>query len=49
MKRNGVAPAMREALKVVPAFENVVFAVYDTREPPVVFETFKRVFDADKQ
>ena len=39
-----VAPAFKEALKVVPTFENVCFAVWDNREPPVVFECFKKVF-----
>ena len=39
-----VAIIFDDALKNVPAFENVCFAVYDTRTPPVVFEKFKEVF-----
>lgn len=41
-----VAEAFALALEKVPAFEHVCFAVYDTREPPVLFETFKEKFDA---
>jgi uncharacterized protein (TIGR02452 family) len=37
-----VAEAFLEALDTVPAFEHVCFAVYDTREPPVLYETFKQ-------
>jgi uncharacterized protein (TIGR02452 family) len=29
-----------------PFFENVCFAVYDTRQPPVLFETFKEVIES---
>lgn len=39
---NMVANAFLKALKLTPVFETVSFAVYDTREPPVVFETFKK-------
>lgn len=41
-----VASAFMEALATVPAFEHVCFAVYDTREPPVLYETFKEVCNA---
>jgi uncharacterized protein (TIGR02452 family) len=40
-----VAEAFMYALGVVPTFERVVFAVYDQREPPVVYETFKEVIE----
>lgn len=36
-----VASAFIDALEAVPAFEHVSFAVYDTREPPVLYESFK--------
>jgi uncharacterized protein (TIGR02452 family) len=39
-----VAELFKSALIVLPAFEHVTFAVYDTREPPVVYETFKQIF-----
>ena len=39
-----VGTAFTEALSMVPAFEHVCFAVYDTREPPVLFDTFKLLF-----
>ena len=39
-----VAEAFKLALEKVPTFEHVTFAVYDTREPPVLYETFKEVF-----
>jgi uncharacterized protein (TIGR02452 family) len=38
-----VAEAFMYALGVVPTFERVVFAVYDQREPPVVYETFREI------
>jgi uncharacterized protein (TIGR02452 family) len=40
---NIVANAFMMALEVVPAFESVCFAVYDTRTPPHIYETFKKV------
>jgi uncharacterized protein (TIGR02452 family) len=40
-----VAKAFKEALTKVPAFEHVCFAVYDTRQPPHLFDTFKEVFN----
>ena len=39
-----VASAFAEALSKVPYFEHVCFAVYDTRQPPVLFEAFKDYF-----
>jgi|SRR5579885_138354 len=39
-----VAEAFQLALQKIPAFEHVTFAVYDTREPPVLYETFKEVY-----
>jgi uncharacterized protein (TIGR02452 family) len=39
-----VAVAFMTALTKVPYFEHVCFAVYDTRQPAVLFETFKEVF-----
>lgn len=39
-----VANSFKEALMLVPAFEHVCFAVYDTRTPPVLFDTFKEIF-----
>lgn len=39
-----VASAFHEALRKVPAFKHVCFAVYDVREPPVVYESFKEIF-----
>lgn len=38
-----VSEAFMLALTKVPYFEHVTFAVYDTREPFVLFETFKEV------
>lgn len=40
---NMVATAFAEALEEVPVFEHVCFAVYDTREPPVLLQAFQRV------
>lgn len=40
-----VAEAFKLALEKVPAFESVCFAVYDTRVPPHLYDTFKQVFD----
>ena len=37
-----VTQAFIHALRAVPQFNHVCFAVYDTREPPVLFETFQR-------
>lgn len=37
-----VAQAFLFALRKVPSFQHVAFAVYDTREPPVLYETFQR-------
>lgn len=39
-----VANIFMAALKTIPAFEHVCFAVYDTRTPPHVYDTFKQVF-----
>jgi uncharacterized protein (TIGR02452 family) len=39
-----VSKAFAYALKQVPAFEHVCFAVYDTREPQILFETFQKTF-----
>jgi uncharacterized protein (TIGR02452 family) len=39
-----VAEAFKLAMQKVPTFEHICFAVYDTREPPVLFETFKAAF-----
>lgn len=38
-----VAEVFKLALEKVPAFEHVCFATYDERQPPVVFDTFRRV------
>ena len=38
-----VAEAFMLALSKVPYFEHVTFAVYDTREPFTLFETFKEI------
>lgn len=38
-----VAEIFMDLLKQIPVFEHVCFAVYDTREPPVLYETFKEV------
>jgi uncharacterized protein (TIGR02452 family) len=40
---NQVTAAFEMALDKVP-FEHVCFAVYDTRQPPVLFETFRDYF-----
>lgn len=40
-----VATVFAEALKEYSYFQHICFAVYDTREPPHVFETFKKVFE----
>jgi uncharacterized protein (TIGR02452 family) len=39
-----VSKAFREALKRVPAFKRVVFAIYDTRKGQPVLKTFKKEF-----
>lgn len=39
-----IADAFALALEKVPTFEHVCFAVYDTREPPVLYEAFKKTF-----
>lgn len=39
-----VASAFKEALNKVPAFEHICFAVYDNRQPPILYETFKQTF-----
>jgi len=39
-----VAEVFKFAMAKIPVFEHVCFAVYDTREPPVLHETFKEVF-----
>ena len=41
---NLVTAAFEIALDKVPYFEHVCFAVYDTRQPPVLFETFRDYF-----
>lgn len=38
-----VAQTFMDLLKEIPVFEHVCFAVYDTREPPVLYETFKEI------
>ncbi len=40
-----VANVFKVALEQVPSFENVYFAVYDTRTPPVLYETFRKVYE----
>lgn len=40
-----VSAAFHEALRRVPVFDHVTFAVYDTRTPPHLYETFKEIFD----
>jgi len=42
-----VAVIFLDALQNVPAFEHVCFAVYDTRTPPVIFDTFKKVLESE--
>lgn len=39
-----VAAAFHEALRRVPVFEHVTFAVYDTRTPPHLFDMFTEIF-----
>jgi uncharacterized protein (TIGR02452 family) len=39
-----VADVFKSALLHVPYFEHVTFAVYDTREPPVIYETFSEIY-----
>lgn len=39
-----VSKAFQYALKQIPAFEHITFAVYDTREPPHLFNTFQETF-----
>lgn len=39
-----IAEVFNLALAKIPAFDHVTFAVYDTREPPVLYETFKEVY-----
>ena len=39
-----VAYAFELALLIVPSFEHVCFAVYDRRDPPVVYNGFKKFF-----
>lgn len=41
---NLIANMFKAGLMVTPAFEHVCFAVYDTREPTILFDTFKQVF-----
>ena len=38
-----IADEFKKMINKVYAFEHVCFAVYDTREPPVLFESFKKV------
>lgn len=38
-----VAMSFLEALMQVGDFEHICFAVYDTREPPVIYDAFKKV------
>ncbi len=40
-----MASAFSAALKLVPAFEHVCFAVYDTRTPPHLFDAFRKAFN----
>lgn len=39
-----VADAFKTALLTVPAFEHVCFAVWDTRTPPHIYNTFRETF-----
>jgi uncharacterized protein (TIGR02452 family) len=40
-----IAQTFKDMLEDVPKeFEHVTFAVYDTRQPTVLFDTFKKVF-----
>jgi uncharacterized protein (TIGR02452 family) len=41
-----IAEAFSEALKQVQEFDRVVFAVWDTRTPPAIYEAFRQVFGA---
>jgi uncharacterized protein (TIGR02452 family) len=38
-----VSEVFKLALEKIPAFEHVCFATYDDRDPPIVFETFKKI------
>lgn len=38
-----MADVFANLLKEIPVFEHICFAVYDTREPPVLYETFKEI------
>lgn len=40
-----VANVFKVALEQVPAFEHVCFAIYDTRTPPILYETFRKVYE----
>lgn len=40
-----IATMFHAGLMLNPVFEHVCFAVYDTRTPPTLFETFKEVFE----
>lgn len=40
-----VANVFMETLPSVPCFDHVCFATYDNREPPVVYETFKKIVE----
>lgn len=40
-----IASMFRACLKLVPAFEHICFAVYDTREPPALFNTFAEIMN----
>lgn len=42
---NMIATMFQAGLMLTPAFEHVCFAVYDRRDPPVIYETFKKVFE----
>lgn len=41
-----VASIFMAGIMLVPSFEHVCFAVYDTREPPVLYDTFKETCDS---
>ena len=41
-----IADEFKKMIEKTAAFEHVCFAVYDTREPPVLYETFQKVFGA---
>lgn len=38
-----IAETFLFALSKVPTFEHVCFAIYDTRQPPILYETFQQV------